>query len=1132
MIEAPDVRRPVGVPAAAFGLQPYPRMQIDCPHCHAVLEYTNRPPTFCGYCGKALSTAGPEVAAPAGPPPSATVDYDAEAATLPPPACAAGAEGDDPETVGGYRLLRELGSGGMGKVYEAEEIASGRRVALKLVSAQYATSREAVERFRREGRLAGTVAHPRCVFVYATDEEAGRPYIVMELMTGRTLHDVVKEKGPLPVEEAVAQILDVIDGLHAAHQLGVVHRDVKPSNCFLDAEGRVKVGDFGLSKSLVSDTHLTKTGSFMGTALFASPEQIRADPVDQQTDVYSVAATLYHLLTGQAPFQTGDAAATMARIVADDPPPMRSRRPDLPAALDRVVLRGLQRDRGRRWRDLAEFRAALRPFLPAKQTAASPGYRLGAHLIDWTLVMLVSILVWVPYHMWYQVRHGEAASVPGWLYETVWLSLWFAYFLFFEGVGDRSLGKRLLGLRIARAQGGEPPTFGQALLRTGAWFALVPLPSFAADLLSGFTRHESSPAWKFFLVGLMIGTRLMGIALLCGTMRARNGWRGLHDWASGTRVLQDRGEAGPGPFAKPAPPVGAVGPLGRRLLAFLLDLLVFFPVLLFGDRLTQVLLGQPEPPWLRVTLQTLTPNAILLIYFALTEGLLGWSVGKLALRLRVRRTDGATAPGLARALIRTAVFFALTVPTEVLQAVLETQMSEELAMLSSLGIIAVEVLVTCSTMRARNGWRGPHEFLSGTRVVALPWAPPRGAAFASPDPLVQALSHPPELPSRVGPFTVLGALHWSGDAQLLLAEDRALTRRVCVHLRSQAEGPVPPVPRDIPRPTRLRWLGSGVQGAYLWDAFVCPAGRPLADLVADAPLTWAEARPLLWQLGEELAAACADGTLPEWLSPGQVWVTPDGRLQLVGTPLGPLAPQTWGTDDERALSLLGQVAALALEGQPRRPEDRGKPVRQPLPRHAGELVEPLVGVRNPPRSVAEWLTRFRAVLDRPAAVPLRQRAAHLALQAVLLCPGLAFMFSAATILSTQDDPFDWAKAAFIYACPALWVAWAFATRGGLTYRLMGLTLVRADGRPASRLRCGVRAFLLWAPVTALSVLAYWLSHTITSGNTEGEWSPGDVVAMGCGVAPLGLLLIHVVLALVWPAQSVPDRLAGTYLMPD
>src|SRR5947207_6192778 len=169
-----------------------------------------------------------------------------------------------------------------------------------------AASYDSVERLRREGRLASAVSDPRCVFILAADEEAGRPYIVMELMPGTTLGELVSHKGPLAPADAVAKILDVIDGLRAAHRLGVVHRDVKPSNCFLEADGRVKIGDFGLSKSLVSDARLTRTGTFLGTPLFASPEQIKSEKVDAQSDVYSVAATLYFLLAGKAPFQTGD----------------------------------------------------------------------------------------------------------------------------------------------------------------------------------------------------------------------------------------------------------------------------------------------------------------------------------------------------------------------------------------------------------------------------------------------------------------------------------------------------------------------------------------------------------------------------------------------------------------------------------------------------------------------------------------------------------------------------------------------------------------------------------------------------------------------------------------------------------
>src|SRR5262249_41853483 len=162
---------------------------------------------------------------------------------------------------------------------------------LKLLAPEYAESEDAVARFRREGRLASALAHPRCVFVLAADEEAGRPYLVMELMPGDTLEDLVQRQGPLPPAAAVATILGVIEGLREAHKLGIVHRDVKPSNCFLEATGRVKVGDFGLAKALARDPRLTKTGSFLGTPLFAAPEQIKGEAVDQQADVYSVAAT-------------------------------------------------------------------------------------------------------------------------------------------------------------------------------------------------------------------------------------------------------------------------------------------------------------------------------------------------------------------------------------------------------------------------------------------------------------------------------------------------------------------------------------------------------------------------------------------------------------------------------------------------------------------------------------------------------------------------------------------------------------------------------------------------------------------------------------------------------------------------
>src|SRR5262245_38226362 len=217
-------------------------MKLDCPNCREVIEFAERRPAFCSHCGHSL--------------PPIDVHAAATLAFTPAPSTTGGdftLGGEIPRTVGHYRLGRELGQGGMGVVYEAEHEESGRRVALKLLSPGLAQSQESMDRFLREGRLAAALSHERSTFVYEAGEHAGQPYIVMELMPGRTLHHLCTEAGPLSVNRAVDNILDVIDGLEAAHAVGVIHRDVKPSNCFIDDDGRVKVGDFGLSKSLLGD---------------------------------------------------------------------------------------------------------------------------------------------------------------------------------------------------------------------------------------------------------------------------------------------------------------------------------------------------------------------------------------------------------------------------------------------------------------------------------------------------------------------------------------------------------------------------------------------------------------------------------------------------------------------------------------------------------------------------------------------------------------------------------------------------------------------------------------------------------------------------------------------------------------
>jgi serine/threonine protein kinase len=900
-------------------------MQLACAHCGQVLDIPGKRLSFCPFCGKSFSDSEAR--------PGSTAAFDHEAATRAPGAADAGDE-SDPAEVGGYRLVRLLGEGGMGKVYEAEDAATGRRVALKLIAAQYAGSAEAVERFRREGRLASTLSYPRCVFVLAADEEAGRPYIVMELMPGETLHDLVRKRGPLPVEEALPKILDVIEGLKEAHRLGVVHRDVKPPNCFLEPDGRVKVGDFGLAKSLIDGAHLTKTGSFLGTPLFAAPEQIKGEPTGPQADVYSVAATLYYLLTGRAPFQGGDPAATLARIVCDPPPPLRSVRPDLPEALDRVVLRGLERDRDRRWRDLDEFEAALRPLLPGKLSIVGLGLRFGAFAIDYLLIwistrVLVLVVSWLP-----ALPSPSGDSQVSYLIVTFLLS-WLAYYSVSEGIWASSPGKKFLGLGVARAEGAGSLGVVRVLARTGVFFVLWNLnwitqlalfTTGAIKLLDQLAPGWMNPVWFYALINFALAAA--GTLLLVSTMRSRNGYRGLHEWASGTRVV------------------------------------------------------------------------------------------------RLPEADK------------------------------------------------------------------PHTLGTDKELPVL---------------------HQAGLPDRVGPYNVLGAVRSDGPERVLLGEDPGLGRKVIIWMRPSATGTsVADGRRGLSRATRPRWLSGGRHGDQLWDAFLAPAGQPLPDVVsAGGRLSWAEARYLLAQLAEELAAAEQDATLPAALTAGQVWVQSDGRLQLLDVPVAAGPPPA-----ADALTFLRDVSFLALEGEPRRADDKAAGVRAPLPQHAALLLGRLSGWGEPYRGVRPFSADLGATADKPSAVGRGRRFAHIVVQFLFLYFGsLLGVLAASLALLNGREPDPPFLVRFALAWLAAIVSWAFLTRGGLSLRLLGLSLIRADGRPTGRLQCAWRALLAWAPLTGLLACRLWL-----------DWDPAVWAA-------LALLPLYLVLALWRPDRAPQDRLAGTYLVP-
>ena len=295
---------------------------------------------------------------------------------------------------GAYRLLGFLGRGGMGTVYEAEHVASGRRVALKMLD-QELDSPELRRRFLREGRLAARVNHPNSLYIFGSEEIGGVPVITMEIAGGGTLQDELKRRGALPVVEAVDATLDVVSGLEAASASGVLHRDIKPSNCFITPEGSVKVGDFGISVSTLArtDTFVTAHGKVLGTPAYAAPEQLRGDAVDVRADIYSVGATLFTLLTDHAPFEGDNAVQVVAIAVNQKPKALSAFRGDAPPGLERVVARCLAKEPAERYTDYRALRDALLPFSSREAEPASMNLRASAGWIDYILAFLIPYIV-------------------------------------------------------------------------------------------------------------------------------------------------------------------------------------------------------------------------------------------------------------------------------------------------------------------------------------------------------------------------------------------------------------------------------------------------------------------------------------------------------------------------------------------------------------------------------------------------------------------------------------------------------------------------------------------------------------------------------------------------------------------
>jgi uncharacterized RDD family membrane protein YckC len=433
--------------------------------------------------------------------------------------------------LGPYRIVRPLGRGGMGAVYEADEIDSGRRVALKVLKERLHDPRER-ERFEREGRLAASLNHPHCVFVFAAAEVEGRLAIAMELMQG-TLADRLKTHGPLPPAEAVDAALQLISGLDAAAAIGILHRDVKPSNCFVSADGVIKIGDFGISRSLrpTEEPAFSTRTRFAATPAYASPEQLRGAALDTRADIYSLGATLYELLTGRPPFERDDLMALLMAVANDAPQPPHALVPAVPRGLSQVVLRCLAKQPEQRFASYDALAAALEPYSTIAASPATLGRRFFAGFIDQCVLAHLAALTMVAW-MGPFLPMERGALVRQ---QVTWFLVLLAYFGIAESVWAATPGKALAGLTLVDSNG-RPPHATRALARAALFAAVWTLGGVFGVALDDSSRFLSVVSMPFEASLSVFSWGLL--AAMFSSARRRNGYAGWHDLATGTRIVE------------------------------------------------------------------------------------------------------------------------------------------------------------------------------------------------------------------------------------------------------------------------------------------------------------------------------------------------------------------------------------------------------------------------------------------------------------------------------------------------------------------------------------------------------------------------------------------------------------------
>ena len=963
------------------------------------------------------------------------------------------------EMFGGYRIARLLGSGGMGTVYEADHIESGRRVALKVLG-HALNSVAARERFLREGRLAASINHPNSVYVYGTEEISGTPAIAMELVGGGTLQERVQQHGPMPVGAAVDAVLQIIAGLEAAQAFGILHRDIKPSNCFVETDGTVKVGDFGLSISTDAhaDTNVTAAGSILGTPAFASPEQLRGEELNTRSDLYSVGVTLFFLLTGHTPFEADNFVKLLSLVLEEPPPSPVKFRAETPRGLARILSRCLAKQPGDRFKDYAELRRALFPYSSTAPTPATLGLRFAAGAIDLFLISgitdVVQLMAWgTPAPLMnpqtFLSPKYVAAALGG-------MACWLLYYAVAEGLWGASVGKALCGLRVFGADR-QFPGVPRALLRALIYVVPSQLPLWICFGL-GFDPMKLATG-EGVAGKLVMLSFYAGLALLFVTARRRNGFAAIQDLLTRTRVVNKSAyQARPvlSAQAETAPSTEAALKIGPYHLIESLGKTADGEWLLGYD--TRLL----RKVWLRVVPATAPP--VPAPWRALGRaGRLRW--------LNARREAGGTEPSwdAYEAVSGQSLVKLCQRPQSWSWAVARYwlfDLAEELA-------VAAKDSTTPAALALDRVW-----ISDSGRAKLLDFSAPGTQS----EPVSRAIESgaPPPLPPQ-------------GGSPAMAPEQRFLSEVATAALEGRGAPDAEPPRRapTVPLPLHARNFFEKLPTL----SSLAEVAATLKPLLRRAPMV-TRARRLV------IIAACA--LFPAIVGGGLI--------------IGQRVLEKWRQQQPEMaelIDLLSQQRAASLA------EKFGAPATD------SQLVEIYIASRF--RNVITNPVEWESVLAR-ALIPADSRrfavaslAAHpnpaedeIRRADAKVQPRLRSMRQSSIFARPEFALVAvWAGLVIYVALPALLAALIF--RGGLILRAVGVAVVRGDGSIASRGRVFWRSLLAWSPFLLSPALLALLSPLL-------------------GMVPAGALLATIVFGLVaWssvlPDRTLPDRLAGTWLVP-